>query len=89
MRAFVTVVGKDTVGILAEVSNVCAKYNVNIADVSQTVMQDMFCMIMLVEMDACTVSFAAFSEALERAGKEKKLSIRAMHEEIFETMHRI
>lgn len=89
MRAIVTVVGKDTVGILARVSGICAKFNVNVVDVSQTVMQDMFCMIMLVDTAESVIPFSGLAEALENAGKDMNLSIRAMHEEIFETMHRI
>lgn len=55
MRSIITVVGKDTVGILAEVSTLCAKHSVNIIEVTQSILQDMFCMIMLVDVDKCDI----------------------------------
>ena len=61
MRAVITVVGKDTVGILASVSSECAKHNVNVAEVTQTILQDLFCMIMLVEIDSLKIKFADFA----------------------------
>ena len=89
MRAVITVVGKDTVGILAKVSNICADSNVNITEVSQTVLEDMFCMIMMADISESNVEFTKFSDALAQLGKENNLSIHAMHEEIFNSMHRI
>ena len=89
MKAVITVVGKDTVGILATVSNECAKFNANIIDVSQTIMQDMFCMIMMVEVEEISVPFKNFVESMKETGKEKNLSIHVMHEDIFNSMHRI
>ena len=86
MRAFITVVGKDTVGILAKVSSICAEHDINITEVSQTILDDMFCMIMLAES---TVGFVEFSEELTKYGEENNLSIHAMHEDIFNSMHRI
>ncbi len=67
MRAVITVVGKDTVGILAKVSNICADSNVNITEVSQTVLEDMFCMIMMADISESNVEFTKFSDTL--AGK--------------------
>ena len=87
MRAVITVVGKDTVGILAKVSTLCAEKNVNIIDV--TVMQDLFCMIMLCEIDKLSGSFASFADAAKAIGAEQGLSVHVMHEEIFNSMHRI
>jgi len=89
MRAVITVVGKDTVGILAKVSALCAKRDANIIDVTQTVMQDLFCMIMLCEMDPKEGEFASFVDAAEELGKENNLKIHVMHEDLFNSMHRI
>ncbi len=89
MRAVITVVGKDTVGILAKVSEICAKSNINITEVSQTVMEDMFCMIMMADISSSNVEFTDFSDELTRYGEDNNLSIHAMHEEIFNSMHRI
>ena len=89
MRAVITVVGKDCVGILAEVSNACAKNNVNISEVSQSILQDMFCMIMLVDLEKCNISFTDFSDKVTAMGNEMSLSIHVMHEDIFNSMHRI
>ena len=74
MRAVITVIGKDTVGILAKVSAICAEYNANIIDVTQTVMQDLFAMIMLAQIDKMKTDFTAFSQEMEALGKEQNLS---------------
>ena len=87
MNAVITVVGKDMVGILAKVSQVCYQANVNIADVTQTVLKDYFAMIMLVEMDRMNTDFEKFRENLERAVPEMKVHV--MHQDIFDSMHRI
>ncbi len=89
MKAVITVVGKDMVGILAKVSAFCAECNANVLEVSQTILQDMFCMIMLVDTAEMKVEFTEFSEKLEGAGKDLALSIHVMHEDIFNSMHRI
>ncbi len=89
MRAVITVVGKDMVGILSSVSNKCARNQVNIIEVSQSILQEMFCMIMLVDVSKCSVPFTAFVEELETMGNEMNLSIHVMHEDIFNSMHRI
>ena len=89
MKAVITVVGKDTVGILASVSNECANNNVNILDVSQTILQDMFCMIMICNIDKMTIKFGDFANILREVGTKKNLSINVMHEDIFNSMHRI
>lgn len=89
MRSIITVVGKDTVGILASVSELCAKHEVNIIEVSQSILQEMFCMIMLVDVSRCNVEFTAFAEEAERLGENKALKINVMHEDIFNSMHRI
>ena len=56
MRAFITVIGRDTVGVIARISTVCSELNINIQDVTQSILQEMFCMIMLVDLSKCTVS---------------------------------
>ncbi len=89
MKAVITVVGKDTVGILAKVSALCADCGANIIDVTQTVMQEMFCMIMLCETNALTVPFSDFVDRAENLGEENNLKIHVMHEDLFNSMHRI
>lgn len=89
MRAIITVIGKDKVGIIAGVSNVLAGHNVNILDITQTTMQDVFTMIMLVDISASKVPFTVLSENLESKGQEIGLSVRIQHEDIFNSMHRI
>lgn len=89
MRAIITVVGKDTVGILAKVSKICSKEHVNIMDVTQSIMQDMFVMIMMVDISSCAVPFSTLQDELEAAGSEMNLKIHVMHEDIFNSMHRI
>ena len=89
MKAVITVTGKDTTGIIATVSNVCAKNGANIIDISQSVLKEYFAMIMLVEIDGMDVSFVDFVDELETIGKEKGLVIQAMHEDLFNSMHKI
>ena len=89
MRAVLTVVGKDTVGILAKVSAKCANYNVNISEVTQTVLQDLFCMIMMCDIENINKPFSEFADILTELGKEMNLSVTVMHENIFNSMHTI
>ena len=89
MKAVVTVTGKDKVGIIAMASAECAKYGVNIVDISQTVMKEYFAMIMLCELEGLTVDFAAFTAEMKKAGEAAGVDIRVMHEDIFNTMHKI
>ena len=89
MKAVITVVGEDRVGIIALTSAECAKHGVNILDISQTVMQNYFCMIMLVEISTLGTSFKEFSGALAEAGAAVGVDIRVMHEDIFNSMHKI
>lgn len=89
MKAVITVIGKDKMGIIAMASAECAKYGANIEDISQTVLDEYFAMIMLVSLDGLTVDFAKFAEAMSLAGGEAGVDIRVMHEDIFNTMHRI
>ena len=89
MKAVITVIGKDKVGIIAEVSKILADCNVNILDISQTIMQEVFTMIMLVDIENMKVQFTKLSQELEEKGQEIGLSIRIQHEDIFNSMHRI
>lgn len=89
MRAVITVIGKDTVGILSSVSAICAEYNVNIAEVTQSILQDMFAMIMMVDISECKTGFSEFAEKFDKLSEDMNLSIHVMHEEIFNSMHRI
>ncbi|EGD48753.1 ACT domain-containing protein [Ruminiclostridium papyrosolvens DSM 2782] len=89
MRAVITVIGKDKVGIIAAVSNILAESDVNILDISQTILQDVFTMIMLVDISKCNIPFHNLSEKLEAKGVELCLKIQIQHEDIFNSMHRI
>ena len=89
MKAVITVIGKDKVGIIALASAECAKYGANIIDISQTVMKEYFTMIMLVELDGIDGSFSEFSDGMNKLGQENGIDIRVMHEDIFNSMHRI
>ena len=89
MKAVITVTGKDKVGIIAMASTECAKFGVNIVDISQTVMEGFFTMTMLVDLKESTVAFAEVSDALALKGEELGLSIRIQREDIFDLMHRI
>ena len=89
MRAIVTVIGKDRVGIIADVTALLAQYGVNVLDISQTVLQEYFTMIMLVDAAQCTVPFADLARTLDEAGAQRGLQIRAQREGSFNAMHRI
>ena len=89
MRAVITVVGKDTVGILAKVSGICAEFNANVTEVTQSVLQDMFAMIMLVDITKMTDDFVVLQDKLTALGDSLGLKIHTMHEDIFNSMHRI
>ena len=89
MKAVITVIGHDTVGILAKVSSACAEKGANIIDVTQSGMRDMFTMIMLVDIDGLTSDFSELSSSLEKLGEEIGMKVHVMHEDIFNSMHRI
>lgn len=89
MKAVITVTGKDSMGIIAKVSGKCSDYGANIVDISQSVMNDYFAMIMLVDIDKITIPFTEFVDSLSTIGKDKGLVINTMHEDIFNTMHHI
>ena len=89
MKAVITVTGKDTVGIIADVATVCAKHHANILDITQSVLSEYFAMIMLADIDKLNVGFSEFVDVLEQLGEGRGLAIHAMHEDIFNTMHHI
>lgn len=89
MKAIITVTGKDTKGIIAKVSAKCAERGANIIDISQSVLKDYFAMITLIEIDELSVSFGDFVDELKNLGEENGLMIETMHEDIFNSMHRI
>ena len=90
MRAVITVVGKDMVGIVATVATECAATNANILDVTQSVFEnDIFAMVMLVGIDKCTVDFTTLADLLDKDGEALGMKIHTMHEDIFNAMHRI
>ena len=89
MRAVITVIGKDMVGILAKVSTICAEHQINVLEVTQSILQDMFAMIMMVDIEKSDVPFERFADELSTLGDTMGLSIHSMHEDIFNSMHRI
>ncbi len=89
MKAVVTVVGHDAKGIIAKVSAKCAECGGNIVEISQSVLKEYFAMIMVIEINDLSIPFASLVEELDALGKENGLDIRAMHEDIFNSMHRI
>lgn len=88
-KAIVTVVGHDRVGIIARVATLLAEYGVNVLDISQTVMNEYFTMVMLVDVQGCMAEFTVLRDALNRLGEEMALSIRIQHEDIFNAMHSV
>ena len=89
MKAVVTVVGRDRVGIIANVCTALAGFGVNVLDINQTVMQGYFTMMMVVEVSMCNVPMAELVTKMDELGREMGLSIRVQREDIFEAMHRI
>lgn len=89
MKAVITVIGRDTVGVVAKVSAVCAELNINIEDITQSIMQDMFCMIMLAEIQGMQIPFGSFADEMAAMGESMGMVIHVMHEDIFNAMHRI
>lgn len=89
MKAVITVTGKDSMGIIAAVSALCTDRGANIIDISQTVMQEYFAMIMLVNLERLDVPFGVFADELDKLADANGLKIHAMHEDVFDSMHRI
>ena len=89
MKAVITVTGRDSVGIIARVSAFCTQHNANIVEITQSVLSEYFAMIMVVEIGNLAIPFADFADQLAEMGRASALDIRAMHEDIFNTMHHI
>lgn len=89
MKSVITVVGKDAVGIIAKVSALLAKDNINIVDISQTTDAEQFLMVMVVDIKEASVSFFDVSEKLKKLGDEMGLRIQVRHKKVFDSMHRI
>ncbi len=87
MKAVITVIGKDTVGILAKVSSTCADVCANVAEVTQSVLQDYFAMIMIIDIEKMTCELEELRSKLEE--NVPSMQIHVMHEDIFNSMHRI
>ena len=88
-KTVITVVGKDTVGIIAKVCTYLAEHSINVLDISQTIVQDFFNMMMIVDMSGSTVPFGKCAADLEEIGKGIGVTIHCQKEEIFDMMHRI
>ena len=88
-KAVITVIGKDMVGILAKVSAMCAEKDVNVLEVTQSILQDLFVMVMLVDISKATAEIAELADAFDALGDQNNLKIHVMHEDIFNAMHRI
>ncbi len=89
MKAVVTVVGRDSKGIIAKVSSKCAEMGANIVEISQNVLKEYFAMIMVIDINDINVAFTEFVDVMKKLGEENSLDIRTMHEDIFNSMHRI
>ena len=89
MKAVVTVVGQDAKGIIAKVSSKCAEVGANITEISQSVLKEYFAMIMVIDIDDMNMPFTQFVDEMRVLGEQNGLDIRAMHESIFNSMHRI
>ncbi len=89
MKAVITVTGRDVVGIIAKVSAACAEHKANIIDISQSVIDEYFAMIMVVEIDHIAVEFTSFVDAMAKVGEDNGLVIHTMHEDVFNAMHHI
>ncbi|MBQ3054951.1 MAG: ACT domain-containing protein [Oscillospiraceae bacterium] len=89
MRAVITVVGKDTVGIIAEVSQILKTHKINILDITQSILDDLFVMVMLTDISSTTLQLPALTEAMNTLGEQLGLKIHVMHEDVFNSMHRV
>lgn len=89
MKAIISVIGQDNIGIIAGVSSICAEHKANILDITQSVLSEYFAMIMLADIDSLDIPFNTFVDVLAEFGKSKGLQIQTMHEDIFNTMHHI
>lgn len=89
MKAFITVVGRDTVGVVSRVSTLCSELNINIEDISQSILQGMFAMIMLVDLAGCNVTHEELRARVDALGQEMEMQINLTRQEVFDAMHTI
>ncbi len=89
MKAIVSVIGKDRKGIIAKISTILAAHNINVEDISQTLLQEYFTMIMLVDISQSTLKIGELKELLKAEGEKIGMSINIQHQEIFDVMHKI
>jgi len=89
MKALVTVIGEDRIGIIHGVATIFKEYSVNIHDVNQTILGGLFTMMMLVDLDNMNVDFKTLKDRLEQTGQDLSVSVRIQREDIFEAMHTI
>lgn len=89
MKAVITVIGRDTVGVIARISGVCSELGINIEDVTQSIMQKMFCMIMLVDLSRCSVPQEEMRRRLAEVGEEMQMQVNVTRQEVFDAMHRV
>lgn len=89
MKAVITVIGRDTVGVIARISGVCSELDINIEDVTQSIMQEMFCMIMLVDLSRCSVPQEEMRRRLAEVGEEMRMQVNVTRQEVFDAMHRV
>lgn len=89
LKAVITVIGHDTVGVVARVSAVCAELNINIEDITQSILQDMFCMIMLVDISACASEPAEIRARFDTLGQEMGMQVTVTRQEVFDAMHKV
>lgn len=89
MKAFITVSGKDTIGVIARVSSQCADLGINVEDVTQRILQGTFAMIMLVNLDNCSVSMDEMHQKFAALGQEMGMQINVTRQEVFDAMHKI
>ena len=89
MKAVITVIGKDSVGLISNMSAVCAECHVNIVDITQKVIEDLFVMMMITEIDGMNVKFTEFVDRMNKKVNEMGLELHTMREDIFNAMHKI
>ncbi len=89
MKAFITVMGKDTVGVIAKVSGLCSDLSINIEDVTQSILQEMFAMIMLVDISACPLAAEETRAKFKTLGEGMGMQIDLTRQEVFDAMHKI
>ncbi len=88
-KVIITVLGQDKVGIIAGIATILAENNVNILDISQTILQDIFTMVMVCDIKKCRIDLGTLKEKLEAKGREMGLQVQVQHEDVFKFMHRI